>query len=79
MKTLRALAFAGVVALSGCSGFYAGFKHATTGIDDMPIEQTAPGYNVGVLIGNLAVAASGYLARHFQDKLIRKGEDGLPK
>jgi len=75
VKTIRALAVVGILGLSGCAGFTAGVKHAVTGVDDPPASQTLPGYNYGVLLGNVLVAASGYLARHYQDKVLpKKGE-----
>lgn len=79
MKTIRALALAGVIGLSGCMGFTAGLKHATVGYEATEQEKKAPGYDVTVAVVNVLLTAAGYAIRHYQDKLAGKGADGLPK
>ena len=63
---------------AGCSGFGAGFKHGWTGAPVEESEKSKPGYDWGVIVANLAIAATGYLTRHVQDKVIPKKKEETP-
>lgn len=72
MKTFRTFALASILAVSGCAGFGAGVRHAVTGEVSAEADKAKSGYDYGVLLGNILVAAFGYVTRHVQDKVLPK-------
>lgn len=68
----------GLTVGAGCSGFGSGFKHGFTGAPIEESEKSKPGYDLGVIAANLAIALTGYLTRHVQDKVLPKKKDTPP-
>lgn len=59
-----------LIVATGCEGFGAGINHAVTGAVADDVTQHKSGYDLGVMLGNLLIAAisaaSGYATRHVQ-------------
>ena len=79
MKTLRTLALASLIGLSGCGGFTDGLKHAVTGSEVTTQDQAQRGYDYGVLLGNVLIYAFGAVTRHYAAPLIEKKKDDAVK
>lgn len=78
MKTIRNLTLAAIVALTGCGGFGKGMWHAVTGEEVATEEKSKTGYDLGVLLGNILILATGYATRHVQGVVMEK-KNGPPE